>query len=378
MKRINKQMLIMGIISASMILTSCGIAQKAQKAEEDTDTEYTEYSKIDKEAEEVSRMMVALKDDSYRIISGEPFGEYGVNVLVEISRSIFNAGEQFAVKAHLEADGATVLIPEGYDGASGKLILTSEETGEKIQQELESKGGSLSATYSIDTPGTYEAQVMISDEDYGTGYSNVFPITVTDPSTAEGQAESEKPHDQWRGAYIELIKDLKENADAGKSYCYDMAQLDVDGIPELLVSVAEAEQQDGVRIYAFENGKISETGEFGSWGNVEYVAGESMIIDTKGSDSSSVVQTFYLFLRTSVRERSQLCITEGETVTYYVDGEETNKSVYEDAFSELVGFPRNEITVKGSSTGRSLTDTYTAEDFVNSYPWYSHMDFWMR
>ena len=157
-----------------------------------------------------------------------------------------------------------------------------------------------------------------------------------------------------------------------------MAQLDVDGIPELLVSVAEAEQQDGVRIYAFENGKISETGEFGSWGNVEYVAGESMIIDTKGSDSSSVVQTFYLFLRTSVRERSQLCITEGETVTYYVDGEETNKSVYEDAFSELVGFPRNEITVKGSSTGRSLTDTYTAEDFVNSYPWYSHMDFWMR
>lgn len=378
MKRINKQMLIMGIISVSIILTSCGIAQKAQKAEEDTDTEYTEYSKIDKEAEEVSRMMVALKDDSYRRISGEPFGEYGVNVLVEISRSIFNEGEQFAVKAHLEADGATVLIPEGYDGASGKLILTSEETGEKIQQELESKGGSLSATYSIDTPGTYEAQVMISDEDYGTGYSNVFPITVTDPSTAEGQTELEKPHDQWRGAYIELIKDLEENADAGKSYCYDIAQLDVDGIPELLVSVAEAEQQDGVRIYAFENGKISETGEFGSWGNVEYVAGESMIIDTKGSDSSSVVQTFYLFLRTSVRERSQLCITEGETVTYYVDGEETNKSVYEDAFSELVGFPRNEITVKGSSTGRSLTDTYTAEDFVNSYPWYSHMDFWMR
>ena len=184
MKRINKQMLIMGIISASLILTSCGMAQKEQKAEEDTDTEYTEYSKIDKEAEEVSRMMVALKDDSYRIISGEPFGEYGVNVLVEISRSIFNAGEQFAVKAHLEADGATVLIPEGYDGASGKLILTSEETGEKIKQELESKGGSLSATYSIDTPVTYEAQIMISDEDYGTGYSNVFPITVTDPSTA--------------------------------------------------------------------------------------------------------------------------------------------------------------------------------------------------
>lgn len=109
MKRINKQMLIMGIISASMILTSCGMAQKEQKAEEDTDTEYTEYSKIDKEAEEVSRMMVALKDDSYRIISGEPFGEYGVNVLVEISRSIFNAGEQFAVKAHLEADGSNCI-----------------------------------------------------------------------------------------------------------------------------------------------------------------------------------------------------------------------------------------------------------------------------
>ena len=369
----------MGIITASMVLSSCGSAQKIEETvETESVKENMDYSKIEQDSEEVSHIMADLKDDSYREVTGEPFGEDGMWVSAEISRSVFPAGELSAVQAILRNENGMLALSEDYDAMSGNLTLTNEETGVEIQQELELKGGMLFATYSVDTPGTYEARVMISDENFGTGYSDTFEVRIIDPSTVEGQAEAERPHEQWREAYVELLKELEETADSANSYYYDMAQIDGDGVPELIVSAAETGQQNGVRIYTFKYGKISELGEFGTWGNVEYVAGKGIIIDTKGSDTGSMMYTFYDMSGNSVQEKSQLRMTEGETAAYYIEEEETDKVTYEETFSELAGLPQNEITVKGSSTGRNLTDTYTAEEFINGYPWYSHMDMTKR
>lgn len=184
------------------------------------------------------------------------------------------------------------------------------------------------------------------------------------------EIKSSKTQEKWRDAYIEFLTELEKDSNPDYQNAYDLAQINDDGIPELLVASKTAGHQQGVVIYTYANGKIQEVGTFGTWGNVEYVSGKGIIIDTEGSGMGDMIYTFYDMTGSTAQKKGQLCISGKEVDTYYIDGKLADRATYEKVFWEWVGFPQNEITVRGGGTGYCLeNNAVLIGKFVNGYPW---------
>jgi len=198
----------------------------------------------------------------------------------------------------------------------------------------------------------------------------------------EADAETEKNAeviaglDGWQKAYVEFILELKDCFEKGKSeregyLAYvQLNDLNMDGVPELLVSDDGASASPTVGFYQLIDGKVMKIG--GYTAAQDYLEGKDMVLDTAGLVPYARMGSAWITLRKNVNtgelkyflgsHNGTGCESFGETVGVVIgdNGEIGSEKlfeyleVYEDFDQEKI--QNSEYTVSGTTVSKEDYD----------------------
>lgn len=180
--------------------------------------------------------------------------------------------------------------------------------------------------------------------------------TVTiDTGDSYGLREEEKRILLAYAKYLQkYYKDYPYETDGIK---YDLVFIDIDNIPELAVIPSDA-HASGVQICVYDDGKVVETGEFGSFGNCRFNPYENLIFSTYMGQGEAESFFYRLEGNESMELLALHSVPQYEnfqyTGTYYeIDGTEVSEEVYKQVCEE---WDWEELNVWGYEDAVSVND----------------------
>lgn len=194
-------------------------------------------------------------------------------------------------------------------------------------------------------PGSYQLEVSFCD---GTQFTLMKPSDSEQPAVMEIEARDvvkeqniylteqelgESSNINWKEMYYNtLVNDLPKYLSNNMAH-FDIADLNSDSIPELLVSTGQA-RVDSVRIYSVYDGKVCLIGELGTYGTIRYNSNKNCIMI---GDMHMGYESFGVY---TIKDGELISITGGWSdagaksnppYTYQID----SKDVTEDAYTEV-------------------------------------------
>lgn len=161
------------------------------------------------------------------------------------------------------------------------------------------------------------------------------PTDPTDEPEPETEPATEPPKTDWKTLYKERINDSSLN---GNDKSYALAEIDGDGIPELVVD--SVSHMAGKHLYWVSNGELHTERIDLSWGDFRYGKNQGIFWNLSNAQGSGY--TLFSFENDTLTTLHTAVFTTTGGITYSVDKQETDKASY-DAMVE-------DITSKCSDT----------------------------
>ena len=197
-----------------------------------------------------------------------------------------------------------------------KVIGTSKKvtwsTSNKNVATVSSKG-----TVSAKSPGKATITARISNKNLKCN------VTVKEKTTPKKAAQK---------AYYNFLKSYKFNTTDPSYHGFNLAYINNDSIPELIVFDGDYHAAGG-KVYAYVNGKVKYVGEFGEWGGFEYQEKKGVI--RSSWDGRGSYSTYYKWSGSKLSTIISFSAVpdEGFGYKYYINDKKVTRSKYKSSIA---------------------------------------------